>query len=814
MAVLVVILLVATFFRTHLFEAAPPGLQHDEIFKANFALDILDGRWPVFFDANGGEEALFPYLAALSISIFGHNFFALRLVSFVCGILSILFSYLLIKQLFGPRMALLTAAGLAVSFWHIFDSRVALRPITLLLIAVASFHFFWLGLKRGRTVWFVVAGVFLGGAFYSYTSGLLIPITVILFLLLYQLPVDRTLLSKRWRGILLAFVIALIVFLPMGYHVYAHPLASTARARDLSDHINLLLAGDPAPLLRDVGNVLGMFVLRGDPEWRYNLADRPVFDPLTFALFCGGVVICLARIRRREYAFLFIWLCVNMAPSALTRQSPSSLRAIGSLTAIYALPSLSIDVAWGWATRRFGAVGRRVLVATLILLFASSGVFAYRDYFTVWAQNEEVRSIYRADLSAVARYLDQSVGDEVVCVSAAFAADLDQQILRFMLQEPRSIRFFDGRQTLVFPDLRPSDQVLYIFPATCPLRDELMGRFFADLPVAESVVGPQGEPAFVAYRLDSEEVTRLREVQPRYQASVILEDRVQLLGYDLPSTVAAGDDLPLLVYWRVYQPIRPDLLYAFFAHLVDMRGYVWAEANALGYPVSGWIQGDQVVQWFDLAVPPDAPPLDYQVKMGMFDLTTGVRLTPRIGDVTLPDDVVSTEPFHVARSATPPNPAQLVIQRVREASFDGKLKLLGCDLSSTRVDPGDKVLISLYWQALMESQTDYVISVFVTDDNGDVLQEVEHQPVDGAYPTSSWREGDIVRDRFDLTISQSAPVGKHTLWVRVYDPKTGTYLAVQGSQEERVRLSRIRILEQSAASTSVTTASGSGSGQR
>ncbi len=792
--ILIISLLVATFFRTHLFEAAPPGLQHDEIFKANFALDILDGGWPVFFDANGGEEALFPYLAALSISLFGRNFFALRLVSFVCGILSIVLSYCLIRELFGRRVALLTAAGLSISFWHIFDSRVALRPITLLFMAVTSFYFFWLGLRRDTIVWFVLAGVFLGGSLYTYHSAALIPLTIVLFILLYQLPFQRTLLFERWRGILLTFVIALIIFLPMGYHLYTSPVVSIARVRDLSDHVNLFLAGDPGPIFRDMLNVAGMFGLRGDPEWRYNLAGRPVFDPLTFLLFCGGLVICLARVRKPEYAFLLLWLCINIIPSAITRNSPSTLRAIGSLTPIYALPSLTIDLAWDRVARRFGSLGRRVLLAAVVLLLALNALSTYRDYFIVWAQNSEVRSIYRADLTAVAHYLDESVGDEVVCLSASFAADLDQQVLNFMLREPHFIKWFDGRQALVVPEASYSSEALYVFPATCPLRDELMARFFADIPIAESIPDPYGEPAFVAYHLGPQELEDLRDLQPRYPLSVSLEDHVELIGYELPQSVEAGEYLPLLLYWRVPQPTRPDLLYRFFAHLVDMRGYVWAQVDTLGYPVSSWIEGDVVIQWFDLALPPDIPPVEYQVKIGMYDLQTGGRLTPAVEGAPLPEGIVTTEPFSVTRAASPPTPEALDIPRPREANFDHKLELLGVDFGPPRVTPGDRVHVSLYWRALVKPESDYLISVFLTDDDGDVWGEIMRHPLDGDYPSSLWEAREIIRDRFDLPIDPYALAGKHGLWVRLYDPTTLTYLPLVGADDDRVRVGRIRVL--------------------
>lgn len=792
-AALVIILLVATFFRANLFEAAPPGLQHDEIFGANFAQDVLDGRWPVFFDPNGGEEALFPYLAALSILLLGHNFVALRLVSFVCGILSLALGYTLTRLLWGRRVALLSTALLAVSFWHIFDSRVALRPITLLMMALAAFYFFWLGLRRGGITPFALAGVFLGGSFYTYTSGFLVPVTVFLFVVLYLLPFQRQLLAQRWRGIVLALAVALLVFVPMAHHMYTHPLASTARARDLGDHLGLLLEGQPGPIVTDVLNVLGMFGLRGDPEWRYNLAGRPVFDPLTFLLFCGGSIICLRRIRQPEYAFLVLWLLVNIVPSAITRNSPSTLRAIGSLTPLYILPSFALDFVWPRVRRKFRAPGTRVLTGAAALLLVCTSFWTYRDYFNVWAQNSEVRDIYRADLSAVARFIDGLAGDELVCVSAAFAADLDQQVLNFMLGERWPIRWFDGRQAVVLPSAEPSQDVVYALPATGPLREDLAERFFSDIPVYESVPDPRGEPSFVAYRLEPDQVSALRSVEPVQLLSTKLENRVELVGYDLLAQVQAGSELPLLLYWRVAQPIRPDLKLSFFAHLVDTRGYVWDQADTLGYPVSNWIEGDLVVQVFDLAVPLDAPPLEYQVKLGMYDEVTEARLTPDVEGSAQAEGAVSTAAFSVTKATRPPQLADLEIPRERYSSFDGGLVLLGCDVAPPAVGRAQPVHISLYWQAEQKPRQDYTVSVILTDEYGHVLDEILREPVDGLYPTSVWTQGEVVRDRFDWIVSESVPEGRHRLWVRLWDPHTRGYLHVSGSDEDRVRLGKVYV---------------------
>lgn len=368
--------------------------------------------------------------------------------------------------------------------------------------------------------------------------------------------------------------------------------------------------------------------------------------------------------------------------------------------------------------------------------------------------------------------------------------------MKFLLREPRFIKWFDGRQALVFPEPSSSSKVLYISPATCPLREELVARFFADLPATETILDPHGEPAFVSYRLAPEWLTNLRSLHPVSPLSVNLGDHVHLIGYEIPEAVEAGDNLPVLLYWDVSQPIRPDLLYAFFAHIVDMRGYMWAQADTLGYPVSSWIKGDLVIQWFDLTIPPDTPPLEYQVKMGMYDLTTGARLTPMVEDVPLPDSVVTSHAFSVSKRETPPDIEALDIPRPRQASFDHKLSLLGCDLDPLWASPGDTVHVSLYWQALVKVESDYLISVFLTDEEGDLWAEILRHPLDGDYPTSLWDAGEIVRDRFDLLIDASAPLGRHRLWVRLYDPATQTYLPLEGADEEGVRVGKVRILDE------------------
>ena len=781
----IAVMLMAAFFRFYRIEAAPPGLQHDEVFQGNFAIRILNGEWPIFFDLNGGEEPLYMYLVALSFLIFGRTLFAIRIVSILCGLVHLVFSYLLARQLFGQRVALLAIAGLAVSFWHIFDSRVGLRPISLPMMQAIGYYLFWLGLQRGGKRWFLGAGLFLGGAFYTYTSGPLV-LATLLFFALYLLVLQRDLLRRHWQGIVVTLVVALLVFAPEAWHIIRHPIASTARARGLSSHLVALANGDPIPVLRDILAVAGMFGFRGDPEWRYNLAARPVFDGFSALLFYVGIGIALARLKKPEYGFLLTWLPVNLAISASTPAAPSTLRALGAITAIYILPALTWDALWRWAARRWGRPAERLLAAVVVVVLAFNAWWVCRDYFVAWANNEDVRTIYRADFTEAARYLAEQNQEDTVCLSAQFAADLDQEVFYFALGQGRSVKWFNGRSALIFPSEALPGDVTYVFPATSMLDEEMLEHFFGHLPPAKEALDPQGRLAFLAYRLGASEMSALRSVQPRYPLAANVGGQLELLGYDLPSSIQAGQTVRLVLYYHIPNELGGRRNYSFFAHLVDGRDYLWGQDDAFGYPTSNWHGGDMAVQWLDVSIPPDTPPRSYRFKVGLYDQDRGQPFPVLDEDGSPVAAAVTLEPLTVRKAAVPPVAASLGIPNLLQARVGDQFTFFGYDVSQRVLNPGQSAHVSLYWQTVAKPDKDYLVSTYLVDEGGKVWPQSSRQALDGDYPTSLWEAGQVVRDRFDLVIDPETPRAVYELKVGLYDEEAQSYLPVVVSSEEGV----------------------------
>jgi hypothetical protein len=765
-AALLAILGIALAFRLYQLDYLPAGAQHDEVFDSGFALSIVEGARPVFFDANGGVPVLFMYLMAPAIALFGRTLLVARAVAVACGLLSLGVSYLLLRRLLGRAIALMACAAMTVSFWHLFSSRTALEPITVPLIGGLSFYLLWRGLTSGRAVTLALAGAALGLSVYTYHSGPLIPLTVAAFAI-YLLAAHHHLFFQRFRGLALCALVALAVAAPMGYHLLTNVEDSTSRVRDLAGNLEAARTGDLRPLASGALSVVGMFGWQGDPEWRYNLAGRPVFDPLGAALFFSGFLIALSRARRPEYAFLVIWLPVSLLFSAITLPTPSTLRAIGGIAAAFAFPAISLTTLWRWTGGRWGRSARTAIGILTVAWLALSAASLARDYFVTWANAPQVRQVYRSDLAELARYLDANDPGDVVAISAPYAADLDRQSFEMVARLPHRLKWFDGRRGLVLPAVPGGDTVALAFPSIGQLPTELSELFLSGLRPDHIGLDPAGSPAFTVYRLSPDQINGLRP-SPPHPLALNWGGKVGLLGYDLVASAPSGGVARLILYWRVLSsPHPPDAAAPIFsAHLLDARGELWSQDNYQAFYPSQWSPGDTVVSWLDLPVPVDTPPGAYRVALSL--IAAGKQLVPRDSQGPVARARVILDTLTVTRGEPPSDPVDLHARFPRVAPF-GPVRLLGATAEETAV-PGEDWLLALYWRSIAATPDDLTITVRV--EGTDALQVLEWRGgalLAGGYPTNRWRPGEYLRTVLYVPIPADQAPSKGRVRVNLYD---------------------------------------------
>src|SRR4030042_3557532 len=124
---LIVILVIAAFFRLWKLDSIPPGLYPDVAINGNNAISALENQdFKVFYIDNNGREGFFINLIAFSFVIFGVSIWSIKIVSAIIGILTVLGIYLFTKESFGYAkiknsgiIALASSFFLAISFWHV-----------------------------------------------------------------------------------------------------------------------------------------------------------------------------------------------------------------------------------------------------------------------------------------------------------------------------------------------------------------------------------------------------------------------------------------------------------------------------------------------------------------------------------------------------------------------------------------------------------------------------------------------------------------------------------------------------------------------
>jgi hypothetical protein len=596
---------------------------------------------------------------------------------------------------------------------------------------------------------------------YTYLSSRFLPFVPLLFFGYWLLRGQAR--REHWLGMAIFFAFWGLVFAPLGHYYLGHPDVFGQRAGQVLN-LPLALAGDLRPLITDTLRTLGMYSVVGADTSRYGLAGRPLFDPFGAIFFFTGLIVSLARLRRpawpsAPYAFLLIWWLVMLVPDFITGESPHFLRTIGAMPPTYIFWGLGILGAAAWLLKRIPVLARLLVLPALALYFVVIGWFTAYDYFGRWAKDAEARAIYGADFTEVAHYLEMNENlDGPVALSAAYYRDWDRFRLDLQMHhEPPFVVWFDGRQTLILPPPETKLNPVYIFPRSALPHpgwlDFLQPAVLGD-EMSVYRLKPGAQPA-----LDVPLDVTINDELTQTGASSPLET-VQLLGYQLEDEAQGGEMLRLMLHWQPLRDVPGDPDYAFFVHLRDRRGYSWAQADANGYAVVDWQPQVQALQWLELPLPPDLPPLEYTLVIGMEDRGTGQPLAE-------PVELRTLTPLVAARL---PSPVDFPVPNPSDLSAGGPFMLRGYSLDPRFLQPDASTHVAIFWQAQAKPDADYTLALWLVDQSGERFALVDRQPLDGDYLTSRWDAGQWVRDRFDLVLPTDIPGGLYQVFASWRDP--------------------------------------------
>jgi len=405
--------LVGIFLRVWRVDKAPVSLFGDEIdvgLQANSILttgkDYFGNALPIMF--HSFSEYRLPlqlYMDVPSIGIFGLNEIGVRVPAVVMGFLSIFALYLLVNELFGRRLAIITALFLTLSPWHFMFSRQANDAGILLPFVLLGTYFFVKGTKKYRYL-FASAILFSLGIYAYAIASLFIPLFVLFMAAVYR----KQIFGYGLKRLVLVFLLSLLVLSPYikqsfsGLASQRFSYISVANKEEIRAELDVTREASNSSLSRIFNNKLtitfdkilknysrafsfSFLFWEGDPNPRQSVGGFGHFYHFDLLLILLALWILVSNYsksspdRKKVFQVLLIWLVLAPIPSALTRDGGTHASRL-----ILMLPPLIVFSALGFETilGRLKDNKEKLVAGTLLLFMLFEMTRFLYSYFVAW----------------------------------------------------------------------------------------------------------------------------------------------------------------------------------------------------------------------------------------------------------------------------------------------------------------------------------------------------------------------------------------------------------------------------------------------
>ncbi|MFH0920075.1 MAG: glycosyltransferase family 39 protein [Fibrobacterota bacterium] len=318
----------------------------DEMFSLNLS------RLPIHGIVDECSKDVHPPLYFMLLKswtqLFGHTENALRSLSVVFGLFSVILLFLIGRRVFGPDTGLLAALILALSVFNVHYSQEVRAYSLMAFLALASYYLFLTNIDRPHPFRMSVYCITVALLLYTHFLGVLVPLSQAGFLLVRPLEKGETNRIKRIFPFMAVLLIAGLLFLPW-LNILKQQVSQVA--------VEFWI---PRPNVLRIGVTFlefsGSFLL------------LPLFG------FLAGRALYKRVLGREETLLIFCWLGIPLAAAFLISLVAVSVNAnkvfIGSAPAFYLL------VARGLTS--IPSTGRRYVL--LIMVVLGSGI-ALEDYY-------------------------------------------------------------------------------------------------------------------------------------------------------------------------------------------------------------------------------------------------------------------------------------------------------------------------------------------------------------------------------------------------------------------------------------------------
>lgn len=409
------IVVTAAILRLYGLGTNPPALNWDEAALGYNSYSLgADGKdefgefLPFKYLESYGDykPPVYSYLGVFSVKIFGLNEFGVRFPSAMLGALTVLLSYLLVKELFRKIpderrewIGLSAALFLAISPWHIMLSRGAYEAnVSTFFIVLGVFSFLR---AVNRNSWYLIlSAISFAVSFYTFnTARVFVPLLAVFLVVIFR----KYLLSNKKQAIL-AGLVGLIMVGPL------IPFLLSPQAKLRFQEVNIFSDSEIVKVSnqkitndnnafwskiinnRRIGYGLefgkhyldnlnpNFLFITGDGNPRFSTQDvgQLYLWDLPFLIF--GTFL-LVRKREGHWWLIPVWVLLGIIPAATARETPHALR-IETI-----VPTLQIITAYGFIEVISMLKKRKKSISfALILALALSVFFFWHGYVKHYAR--------------------------------------------------------------------------------------------------------------------------------------------------------------------------------------------------------------------------------------------------------------------------------------------------------------------------------------------------------------------------------------------------------------------------------------------
>ncbi len=539
--VLLLIILLAAFFRFWQLGVNPPSLTWDEAAWGYNAYSLgIDGRdeFGRFFPLNYLESfgdfkpPMYAYLDIIPVKLFGLNEFAARFPSALFGILTVLVTYFFTKRIFyksklSQIYALLASGMLAISPWHIMLSRAAFEANVASFFLVLGVWLFLAGIQNKK--WYIIlSAVSFALSLYTFnTARIVAPLLVLILAICFW----KTLFQRK-KQVIFAVIIGILLVLPTLKFLFSPQaglrfqevnifsdidVIKTANQEIANDnnawwskiiHNRRLLYGiDFVHHYFDNLNPSFLFI-KGDGNPKFSTQDTGEMYLWDLPFFIAGIIF-IFRKREGNWWIVPLWLVLGIIPAATARETPHALRIEATLPAFQIITAFGLVqlLVWikGFKIKKYLSLFVIGLIG--ILLFFNI-IYFYHGYMAHYATefSGEWQYGYKDSINYVLSVQDNydyiqittSLGRPYVYY--LFYTKTDPRVYRQLTKIKRNPFGFvtvSGFGKYIFPDsftstLDKKARVLYISsPYNLPKNIKILRTFYL----------LNGQPVLIAYTI-------------------------------------------------------------------------------------------------------------------------------------------------------------------------------------------------------------------------------------------------------------------------------------------------------------------------